>query len=147
MSTVNIAPQGTVNATAMPTDNDIAIMRHDVAERIKKHQERIKELNLQRIGLCPRLTNEERAQILEFEEDVEVDHADAVIVQDLRKNRSFSDEDKDQIAAAKLAHRRLINTPEMKAEACEMLAKSYLSAFKLTHKKDGRIGVSVRGQI
>jgi len=28
-----------------------------------------------------------------------------------------------------------------------MLAKSYLSAFKLTHKKDGRVGVSVRGQI
>ena len=140
MSTVT---ENTVTATM----NDVATERAQIAARIKEAQELTKKLNALRVGLCDRLTNEERATITTFEESVEVDHELAVVVQDLRKNRQFSDEDRDQIAASKLAHKRLINTPEIKAEACEMLAKSYLSAFKLTHKKDGRVGVSVRGQI
>lgn len=145
MSTVteNNAQTGTVTATV----NDTSIERAALVARIKEVSELSKKLNAKRLGLCPRLTRDELFTIVTHEEEVEVDAETAVVVQDLRKNRQMSDEDKDQIAGAKLAHKRLINTPQIKQEACEMLAKSYLSAFKLTHKKDGRVGVSVRGQI
>lgn len=145
MSTVtDTAPSA---ATVTATMNDVAIERAALTARIKEVSELSKKLNARRLGLCPRLTRDELFTIVTHEEEVEVDHETSVVVQDLRKNRQMSDEDKDQIAGAKLAHKRLINTPEMKQEACEMLAKSYLSQFKLTHKKDGRVGVSVRGQI
>ena len=136
-----------INASVEQVEQNVAQERANLALRLKETQELTKKLNALRVALCPRLATEELSLIVAHEASVEVFHDDAAAVQELRKNRQMSDEDKDQIAAAKLRHKKLINTPEIKSEACEMMAKAYLSQYRLTHKKDGRIGVSIRGQI
>ena len=149
MSTVteNNAQTGTVTAT----ENDIKIARvlerAQIAEQIKSAQELMARLNAQRVALCDRLQNDERETLLRFEEGISVTESASKDASKLRRERSMSDEDKTQIAAAKIAHVNLINQPQHKAQAARSVELAYLSVFKLVARKDGRVGVSVRGQI
>lgn len=118
-----------------------------VDARIKAFRDGMKALNAERQALLPKLSTDERKLVIEATVNIEVSHEAAAEAAELRKNRQQSEEDRDQIAAARLEHKKLINTPAMKAEAAGMIAAAYLASYKLTHRKDGRIGVSIRGQI
>lgn len=119
----------------------------EVDNRITTLRKQMQALNAERASTLPRISTEERELVVMAAHSVEMTAEGAKEVSDLRKNRQLTEEDRDQIAAAKLAHKRLINQPETKAEAAAKVASAYLHSYKLTHRKDGRVGVSVRGVI
>ena len=137
--------------TVTATENDLAsarvLERAQIAEQIKTTSEIMSRLNAQRVALCDRLSNDERETLLRFEESIAVNEDMSKKSAELRRNRSMSDEDKTQLEAARNAHKKLINSDANKLSASFHVGKAYLSQFKLTHRKDGRINVSVRGQI
>lgn len=100
-----------------------------------------------RKALMPRVNNEEREVIAGYERAIAVNETHGKTVATLKRDRQFTDEDRDQIAAARLEHKRLINTDANKSSAQFHIGRAYLSQFKLTHRKDGRIGVRVAGII
>jgi hypothetical protein len=119
----------------------------EIDRRINVHAERMRELRAERLAQMPRLAVTEREFLIDVEKTIDVSADQQKQSSELRRNRQLSDEDRDQIAAARLDHRKEINTDTCKEEAIEVVRKAYLTGFKLTHRKDGRIGVSIRGQM
>jgi hypothetical protein len=66
------------------------------------------------------------------------------------RNNTFrlTEEQADQVAAAREEHRKLINEPRMKQEAVEYVSKATLTSYKLRLRKaDGKLTVSVTGTL
>lgn len=133
----------TATVSTMPTTTATS----EVDRQLTTLREQMKALKAERTALLPRLTTGEREVIVSVEANVETSLESATTAGNLRQNRQFTDEDRDQIQAARLEHKKLINTPEMKAEAAEMIGKAYLASYKLIHRRDGRVGLVIRGQI
>lgn len=131
--------------TQIITDSDLSTVSIDT--QIESLREEMAALNKRRIATLPRLSADERNFLTDIEVDVARSEAAAKKAAELRKNRQLTEEDRDQIAAARLDHRANINSPEGKAKALEAVKTAYLHSFKLTHRKDGRVGVAIRGAI
>lgn len=119
----------------------------EIDAQAKKLRDAMKALADSRKALMPRISSGEREHLIDLERAVAVNEASSRYAADLKRDRQFTDEDKDQIAAARLEHKRLINTDDAKANAQFHIGKAYLSQFKLLHRKDGRIGVRIAGII
>lgn len=125
----------------------IAVAPVSIDDEIEMLREQMAELNKKRIATLPRLSATERKFLTDVEVDIARSETTAKTAAALRKDRQLTEEDRDQIAAARLQHRSEINTSEKKAQAVEAVRTAYLHSFKLTYRKDGRIGVSLRGAI
>ncbi len=137
MNQNTIATADVTSPTAVTAiDSDLAAMR-----------EQMKELNERRKALMPRLSADEREFLIAQEMEVETREAHNKKAAKLRRDRQFTVEDKDQIAAARLDHRKEINTERVKNEIRDRIVTAYLHSYKLTHKKDGKIGIRVTGEI
>jgi hypothetical protein len=118
-----------------------------IADRIKAAQAQLKALKDERYGTLPRISAEELSVVVANEKLVSTTHEVAKLAAELRSERRFTEEDKDQVAAAKIAHRIEVNTEAVKAEAVRSVRDARLTGFKLTLRKDGRTAVRVSGVI
>ena len=118
-----------------------------VESQIDELREQMADLAGQRKQCLIRVSNSERNLICDVERAITVGESAAKAASKLRQNRAFTDEDTDQLNAARTAHRIEINTDTVKAEAAAKVRLSYLHSFRLTHRKDGRVGLSIRGVI
>lgn len=105
----------------------------------------LRALRAKRLATLPRVTAEELAIVVEAERMVTVPVKVADVAKRVKSERQFTDEDKDQISAAREAHKEEVNTKETKAAACRAVRKAHLSAFKMTLRKDGRVGLRIAG--
>jgi len=103
-------------------------------------------LNAKRQSNLPPLALEERKVLEEHALAIGVSEDENTKASELRKDRRLSDEDKDQIAMAKLKHRESANSAAGKQSAAFHVAKARLTSFKLVHRKDGRVDVRISGQ-
>ena len=71
--------------------------------------------------------------------------ADVEVASGLNQKFRLTEEQKDQVAAAKAEHRVIINEPAVKVEASEHVKTAYLRSYKLRVRKDGRVMLSVSG--
>jgi len=110
-------------------------------------REQMRQLNAARIAQLPRVSTEERGFLCDVETSVERSEETAKRAGALKKDRQFTEEDRDQLAAARMAHRKEINCDAIKAEAARYVGQAYLHSYKLTHRKDGKVGLTLKGVI
>lgn len=131
------------NVTNESTVSNVSILD----SKIEAARKQMADLNTMRKALMPAMNNDALTLVVDFTKAINVSAEVSKLVSDIRKNSQQSDEQKDQIAAARLEHVKLINTPAVKAQAVEAIQKAYLKSFKLKHRTDGRTTVSISGQI
>lgn len=59
----------------------------------------------------------------------------------------LTEEQQDQVAAAKAQHKVEINTPDLKAEAVENVRNARLKSYKLRLRADGKLSIAISGTI
>jgi chromosome segregation ATPase len=119
----------------------------DVDSGIEELNEELAKLRKKRVGLLKPMTTVEREFLIKLEAGVERTESMTKKASELKKNRTTTEEDKDQLAAARLTHKATINEPRMKLEASEYVKMAYLQSYRLTHRKDGKLGLAIRGII
>ncbi len=113
-----------------------------VAAQVAKHRQAMFVMSL------PVATPEQVAACVLTARDVQV--SKEVLALASARNNTFrlTDEQADQVAAAREEHRRIINDPAVKKEAVEYVSKATLTSYKLRLRKaDGKLTVSVTGTL
>lgn len=127
-------------------ETEIQVANIDTIEtNITLARSALKELTDKRMALLPALSLSERKILEEHAEAIGSTEAGATVAAELLKERRLSEEDKDQLACAKIRHRILANAPAGKTSAAFLVAKARLTSYKLIHRVDGRVGVRLSG--
>ncbi len=119
----------------------------DINDGLEALQSEMAALRAKRAALLPRMTTKEREFLIAVESRVERTETATKRAGEIKKARSMSEEDKDQISAARLEHRKVINEEAIKQEAANFVMAAYLQSYRLTHRKDGKLGLAIKGII
>jgi len=107
----------------------------------------LKVIRSEMISQLPWATPEQVTACIEAAREITVKLEVAQVASGLNKDFRLTEEQIDQVAAAKAAHAAFINLPEQKASAVSYVTNSTLKTFKLKTKKDGTIAVSITGSL
>jgi hypothetical protein len=133
------------NAAEKAVPTTAAESLSDIDDGLEALAEEMAALRAKRVAMLPRISTKEREFLIKVESRVERTEAAMKKAGEIKKARSMTEEDKDQVSAARLEHKRVINEDAVKAEAAEYVKMAYLHSYKLTHRKDGKLGLAIRG--
>ena len=99
------------------------------------------------IAALPVATEAQMAACVVAARDVQIALETSTVASGLNQKFRLTEEQKDQVNAARAQHVKEINTPEMRAEVTENVGKcAKLSSYKLrVRKSDGKVMLSVSG--
>ncbi len=143
----NEASEAAEKAVMVTQEVSAAESLTDIDDGLEALQDEMAALRAKRAALLPRVTVKEREFLIKVESRVERTEAATKKASEIKKAKSFTEEDKDQIAAARLEHKRVINEDVIKEEAANFVRAAYLHSYRLTHRKDGKLGLAIRGVV
>jgi hypothetical protein len=130
-----------------PTDNGVDVLAPALtaAQKLEVAQKAAAKARAEFIATLPHATPEQADACVHAARETQVSFAMSQLAEGLNVKFRLTEEQADQLAAARAEHKVKINTQAVRREAARYVLTSHLSSFKLKARKDGRMALSISG--
>ena len=125
----------------------VAVAKTQTQINLEAAQESLKKAQAEHLATLPVCPADKLGVLVDVTRKVNVSEAEAKEVKEIKAGFRFTEEHRDQLAAAKASHRMAINTPEVREQLRADIEKGYLKTAQRKLRADGRTVVTVKAVV